>query len=302
MAKDFYELLGVPKNATEVDIKRAYRKLALQWHPDRNKSPEAHEKFKEINKAYEVLSDSKKKQVYDQYGESAFQSGSGFGGVPGWGGAQARGGRSGPFTYSYTTYGNSGGSPFEGVDFGGFSDPFEIFETFFGGSPFGRQSTRVQHPIYRLTIDFMEAMKGVAKTVEMEGMKKTIKIPAGVDSGSRIRFDTFDIVLDVQPDSRFKREDYDLISEIEISFKQAVIGDIVTVATIDGPLKLKIQSGTQPGSFIRLKGKGVSHVHGIGRGDHYVRIKVNIPIKVNSKQKELLQQFDEESKKKKSWF
>lgn len=301
MVKDFYEILGVPKNATDADIKRAYRKLALQWHPDRNKSSEAHEKFKEINKAYEVLSDAKKKQVYDQYGESAFQAGSGFGNAPGWGAGQQQAGRYGPFSYTYTTYGDGDRSPFEGVDFGGFSDPFEIFETFFGGSPFGRRSSR-QHSIYRLAIDFMEAVKGVEKTVEVEGKKKTIKIPAGVATGSRIRFDTFDIVLEVHPDSRFKREDYDLISDVEIRFVQSVLGDVVTIATIDGPLKLKIQPGAQHGSYIRLKEKGVPHVQGGGRGDHYVRIKIAIPTKINSRQKELLKQFDEETTKKKSWF
>lgn len=298
MAKDFYEILGVPRSATDVDIKRAYRKLALQWHPDRNKTPEANEKFKEINKAYEVLSDEKKKQVYDQYGESAFQPGSGFGAGSGNWGGQPQSGQYGPFTYTYST----GGSPFEGVDIGGFSDPFEIFEAFFGGSPFGRRASAKQRSLYRLTIDFMEAVKGVEKTVELEGKRRTIKIPAGVDNGSRIRFDDFDILLQVQPDSRFKREDYDLITDMDIGFSQAVLGDIVSVPTIDGPLKVKVAPGTQPSSFIRLKGKGVPHVRGTGRGDQYVRLKVVVPAKVNNRQKELLKQFDVESKNKKGWF
>ena len=140
MAKDFYEILGVSKNASSEEIKKAYRKQALQWHPDRNKSEGANEKFKGINKAYEILSDSKKKEAYDQYGESAFQSGSGFG-------AQGSTGRYGPFTYTYTTSGGGDGgsqsSGFEGFDFGGFSDPFEIFEQFFGfQSPFSRGGRR----------------------------------------------------------------------------------------------------------------------------------------------------------------
>ncbi|MBI2617436.1 DnaJ domain-containing protein [Candidatus Gottesmanbacteria bacterium] len=299
MARDYYEVLGVSKNATESDIKRAYRKLALQWHPDRNKSTEATEKFKEINKAYEILSDTKKREVYNQYGDSAFQPGGGFGaGREPFEGQQT--GRYGPFTYTYTTY---GGSPFEGGgDFGGFSDPFEIFEQFFGvGSPFGRGRGK-QHPIYRLTLDFMEAVKGVEKTVDLGGKRQKIKIPAGVDSGSRIRFDDFDIVVEVQSDSRFKREGYDLITDVETSIVQATVGDIVSVPTIDGPLNVKIQPGTQPHALIRLREKGIPHIHGGGRGDLYVRVKVRIPTKLTSHQKELLNEFEEEGKKKKSWF
>lgn len=300
MAKDFYEILGVSKNASEAEIKRAYRKLALQWHPDRNKSPEANDKFKEINKAYEVLADSKKKEVYDQYGEAAFKPGAGFG-AEGPFGAQTQSGRYGPFTYTYTTYGGQPGGGFEGVDFGGFSDPFEIFEQFFGGgSPFGRRQPR--RTVYRLTIDFMEAVKGVEKTVEVEGKRQKIKIPAGVDDGSHIRFSDYDVVIEVQPDSRFKREDYDLVTDIEISLTQAALGDVVAVPTIDGTLNLKIQPGTQSGTFIRLRGKGVPHVHGGGRGDQYVRVKVAVPTKLSGRQKELLEEFEEEAKKKKGWF
>ncbi len=117
---DYYEILGVSKNATLDEIKAAYRKQALKWHPDRNKSPEAVEKFKEINKAFEVLSDPKKREIYDQYGEAAFKPG----GFPG-AGSQTYTYREGPFTYTYTTSGE--GFPFEDFDFGGFSDPFEIF-------------------------------------------------------------------------------------------------------------------------------------------------------------------------------
>lgn len=301
MAKDFYEILRVGKNASEAEIKRAYRKLALEWHPDRNKDPKANEKFKEINKAYEVLSDSKKKQVYDQYGETAFRPGVGFAGEGPFG-AQTQTGRYGPFTYTYTTYGSPPAGGFEGFDFGGFSDPFEIFEQFFGGgSPFGRQARR-QRIIYRLTIDFTEAIKGTEKTVDIEGKRQKIKIPAGVDSGSRVRFEDFDIAIEVRPDSRFKREDYDLITDVEISFPQACIGDVVSVPTIDGLLRLKIQPGTQSGTLIRLRGKGVPYVRGGGRGDQYVRIKVAIPSKLTGRQKELLQKFEKEGKKKRGWF
>jgi len=138
---DYYEILGVGKNATQDEIKKAYRKLALKWHPDKNKSKEAESKFKEINKAYEVLSDPKKRARYDQYGPSVFEhgpDGSGFSGQ-------------GPFTYTYTT---TGQSPFGNVDFGGFSDPFEIFEQFFGFKSAGTRRTR--RDVYQITIDFKE--------------------------------------------------------------------------------------------------------------------------------------------------
>ena len=127
--KDFYQVLGVSKNASADEIKKAYRKLALAYHPDKNKTKEAEAKFKEINQAYEVLSDSKKKEAYDLYGSDAFSQGfHGQGPFEGFGG-QAQTGRYGPFTYTYTTTGGEGA----GFDFGGFSDPFEIFEQFFGG-------------------------------------------------------------------------------------------------------------------------------------------------------------------------
>src|SRR6185295_17969174 len=165
---NYYKLLGVSKNASDIEIKKAYRKLALDFHPDRNKSKEAETKFKEINKAYEVLSDPKKKQTYDSMVHQAFEQnayqGGGGGPFGGFGGAQS--GQYGPFTYTYST--NDGG---QGFDFGGFSDPFEIFEQFFGGaSPFGNRQAR---PAYSLTIEFMEAVRGVTKRVTIDGKTQT---------------------------------------------------------------------------------------------------------------------------------
>ena len=298
MAKDFYEVLDVAKSATPEEIKKAYRKKALEWHPDRNKSPEAEVKFKEINKAYEVLSDTKKKEVYDQYGETAFSPGAGGFGAQGPGSQQS--GSYGPFSYTYT-YGEGGNSPFSGFDFGGFSDPFEIFEQFFGGASTSRTRRR-QRSLYKLTLTFMEAVKGVEKTVEINGKREKIKIPAGVDNGSRVRFGDFDIILEVSPDARFTREDYDLVVDMEISYAQAALGDVVEVPTIDGPLKLRIQPGTQSHGLIRLRGKGVPYIRSGGRGDQYVRIKVQIPNKLTNRQKELLREFDEVGKKKRGWF
>ena len=296
--RDFYEVLGVTKTATAADIKRAYRKLALEWHPDRNKSPNAHEKFKEINEAYEVLSDPKKRETYDQFGHAAFEHGAGFQGAPGQGPFGQGGFRQGPFTYYYQSGG--GGNPFgggaEGFDF---SDPFDIFEQFFGGG-FGRGAAR-QRPrdAYQITIDFMDAVKGASREIHLPrgeagggSVKKTIKIPAGVDTGSRIRFDDFDIVVEVRPDRKYKREGDDLIIEQEITYTQAALGAVVDVPTIDGPIKIRIQPGTQPGTLIRLHGKGVPHVRGAGRGDEYVRITLRIPTHLNHRQKELLEELE----------
>ena len=292
---DYYQILGVSKTASPDEIKKAYRKMALQYHPDRNKGKEAEGKFKEVTKAYEVLSDPQKKQTYDQFGVAAFEqggpSGQGAGGPFG-----GFGGQQGPFTYTYT---NGGGA--QGFDFGGggFSDPFEIFEQFFGGgNPFGRAQSR--RTTYSLTIPFMEAVNGVTKRVELAGKTQTIKIPAGVDNGSRIRFDDYDVVIDVTTDKRFKREGYDIVSEQEITFPQAVLGDTIEVETVQDRVKIKVPAGTQPETVIRLRGKGVKMIRGSGHGDHYVRIKIVIPKNLSAHQRELLREFD--SSKKSGWF
>jgi len=273
--RDFYDILGVSKNASKDELKKAYRKLALEWHPDKNKSPEANEKFKEINEAYEVLSNPQKKQTYDQFGHAAFTQGGGGEYAGGW-----------PFTY--TTYGGESGkgSPFEGFDF---SDPFEIFEQFFGGgSPF-RQSVR--KPRYGLSLTFQEAVKGVEKEVSIEGRIKKIKIPAGVDEGSRIEFNDFYITIDIKPDKTFQREGNDILVNQEIPLMTAILGGIIEVPTIDGDLKLRVRPGTQSGTMVRLAGRGIKRLHGYGHGDQYVRLLVKIPEKLTRKQKEILEEF-----------
>lgn len=295
--KDYYQILGITKGASEADIKKAYRKLALQYHPDRNKGDKASEdKFKEVTKAYEVLSDSSKRAQYDQFGHAAFEQGAGQG--PFGGGnpfAGGFGGQNGPFTYTYSTGGNG-----QGFDFGGFSDPFDIFEQFFGGggNPFGRQERR---SVYSIQIDFMDAVKGVTKKISIEGKNQTIKIPAGIDNGQRIRFGNFDILVEVKPNPKFKRDGYDIVTEEEITFPQAALGTEISVETIEGPLKIKIPSGTQPNTVIRLSQRGMKHIRGNGKGDHYVQVKVTVPKSLSAKQKELLREFDS-SKKKSNWF
>ncbi len=295
MSKDYYEVLGVSKTATSDELKKAYRKKALQYHPDRNKTKEGEDKFKEVNHAYEVLSDPQKRATYDQVGPSGFENGApgagaggpfgGFGGP--FGGAQ---GRQGPFTYTY-----SNGGDCANFDFGGFSDPFEIFEQFFGGGYARRK------PRYSLTIDFLDAVRGTTKKVAIDGKTQTIKIPAGVDNGSRIQFPNFEVVVNVRGNSRFQREGNDIVSEKTIPLPLAILGGMVEIETVHGTVTLKIPAGTQPDTLMRIKGKGVPKVRGGGNGDHFVRIKVAIPAKINSRQKELLQEFEEEGKKK-HWF
>lgn len=289
--KDYYQILGVSKSASAQEIKSAYRKLALEYHPDRNKSKEAGEKFKEVTKAYEVLSNEDKRKQYDQFGHAAFEQG-GMGGAGGgpFGGARGQqGGQYGPFTYTYSSGGQ--GADF---DFGGFSDPFDIFEQFFGGgSPFGQR--RAQRPTYSLKISFDEAVHGTEKEVNVDGKKQKIKIPAGVDTGSRIRFGDYDVVFSVTPDSRFGREGYDIVSEEEVSFAKAALGGEINVVTIDGDIKIRIPSGTQPSTLIRLAGKGVKKLQGSDKGHHYVKIKVTVPKKLTKEQKEILEKLEKAS-------
>lgn len=290
MEKDYYKTLGVGKSASADELKKAYRKLALEYHPDKNKSKEAEEKFKEINEAYEVLSNPSKRQNYDRFGSAGPQGG------PFSGGAGFQG-RQGPFQYYYSSSGGGPSGSSQGFDFGDYSDPFDIFEQFFGGgSPFGRRK-----PAYSISIAFMEAVNGVTKKVEINGKKKDIKIPAGINSGQRIRFDDFDIVVNVSSDNFFERRGYDVFSEETISLVTAILGGIKEVRALDGKLKLKIPQGTQPDTFIRIKDKGIKEVNGKGRGSHFVKIKVEIPKKVNSSQKRLLEEFEKESHKK-GWF
>ncbi len=284
MKKDFYEVLGVSKNASKEEIKSAYRKSALKFHPDRNKAPDAEEKFKEINEAYEVLSNDQKKTAYDQYGHAAFDPNSGpFGG-------RTYTQQNGPFNFTYT---QSGGNPFGGsdFDFGGFSNPFDIFEQFFGGSfsQQGRQQKRLE--TYKISLSFLEAANGVEKEFVIDGKRKKIKIPSGVDDGQKIRFQDFLLYIDVLPDKIFKREGNDVFITVTLSFSQAVLGTVLEVPTLKEPLKVKVKPGTQPNTLIRLRGKGIRDINGYGVGDFYIRLMVEIPTRLNFRQKELIKEL-----------
>ncbi len=358
MTKDYYETLGVSKNATREDIKKAYKKLAKKYHPDINKDADASEKFKEINEAASVLGDPQKRESYDKFG----------------------------------TADTSNSRGFEGFDFGGFDFNFggfdDIFDGLFGGRNRRRRSNRGYDLRFDIEITLEEAAEGVKKNIviprlevcdncqgtgaksksdiktcteckgsgyvkqarrtpfgvfattspcpKCHGTGKIIKelcphcdgegrveknrkleidIPAGVDSGNKLRVagegeageqggpsgDLY-VVIHVLDHDVFERQGSDLFIELPISFAQAALGSEIEVPTLNGKAKLKIPSGTQTHTTFRMKGKGIPDLHGYGKGDEMVKIIVNVPNKLNKKQKELLKQFDKELGKKKGLF
>ena len=308
--KDFYEVLGLSKNATEAEIKSAYRKLARQHHPDVDKSEGAAGRFKEVSEAYQVLSDPAKRKNYDQFGHAAFSGGNPFGG----GGAGAEGFNpfgNGGFSYSWSTNGSQGqqGNPFGG----GFADPFDLFEQIFGGglgAEFARGFRRRQ--TFRMELTFDEAVHGTQKTVEVERVegndnkrvreKMNIKIPSGVDEGTRMRFGDVDIVFHIRASDEFERDGSDIFTESAVSVPEAVLGTTIEVKTIHGKVKVKVPAGTQSGTLIKIKDKGVYSLRG-RPGDHYVRVKIQIPIKLSAEEKSLYEQLlGGKDGKKKGWF
>ena len=286
---DYYDILGISKGVNQAEIKKAYRKQAVEWHPDKHKDNKkaAEKRFKEINEAYQILSDTDKRKAYDQFGHGAFSPGGMPGGFGGGGSPFGGGGGQSPFTYSYTSDG--GGSPFAGFDFG---DPFEVFSQFFGGgSPFRRAR---QIPRYSMSIEFMDAINGIEKEVSIEGKKRKIKIPAGVDEGQRIRFDNFILSVNIRPHNIFERDGADIYVKRTIPYSLATLGGRIEVPTVKGEVKIKLKKGTQSGTMIRLRGKGAPRLHNRGVGDEYVRLQVVVPNKLNRKQKKIIEKMKQE--------
>lgn len=288
MAQSFYEVLGVQKSATQADIKSAYRRLALKWHPDKNKEEGAEKKFKEINYAYEVLSNEEKRTLYDQIGHEAYVRSGGKGGFGGAGAGGWPGGvggqQAGPFSWSYQSDGGFGGV-----------DPFEIFEQFFGGAASGfRQAAR--KPSYQITLDFFEAINGVEKSFTIDGKTKEVKIPAGVDNGTQIGFAEFNLLIQVRPDATFQRDGQNVVVRVDLPFTKAIMGTQLEVPTLEKkPVKVKVKPGTQHGSMLRLRGKGVKYPNRSEHGDLYILFNVTFPTKLSRKQKQLLEEFEKES-------
>jgi len=302
--RDYYETLGVSKTATADEIRSAFRKLARKYHPDVAKDKKAaEEKFKEINEAYEVLSDPEKRQKYDQLGQNWNQPG-GFQPPPQWGGAQPGGG-------FYRYGGQDGGVEFE-FNGTGFSDFFEAFfgggrgQSAFGG--FGQRAAGAERGSdveADIMVPLEEALHGSKRTVSLRraGSNKVetyqVKIPRGVREGQRIRLagqgepgerggKSGDLFLRVRlarhPD--FTVEGSDLIHEVKIAPWQAVLGAELTVPTLEGNVRLKIPPGTQPGQRFRLRERGLPTSSG-KRGDLYVEVQLAIPKKVTEKEKEI---------------
>jgi len=297
MAKrDYYDVLGVSRSATDAQIKSAYRKLARKYHPDVNKAPDAGEKFKEATEAYEVLSDPQKRKIYDQFGHA------GPGRAPS--GAGRAYAKPGGFDFDIGDIFGRGTSGFMGM---GLDD---ILNALRGG----RGARRAPKPKgsdveYRLDLDFMQAIRGTSVRLRYlqpgkAGPPETleVKVPPGVREGSRIRIagkgaigpggagDLY-LVVHVGKHPYFRREGNDIYLDLPLSIVEATLGKTVDVPTIDGVMSVKIPPGTGSGKKLRLRGKGVSRA-GQSRGDQYVVVKVIPPEKVSPRGRELLEEFD----------
>ncbi len=362
MGKDYYKILGVEKNASQDEIKKAFRQKAHQHHPDKAGGDE--EKFKEANEAYQVLGDAKRRAQYDQFG-SAFEQARGQGGFSGFEGFRDFSG----FTNGFNVNMDDIGDIFGGIgDIFGFSsrggrsrtsrarrgrDMQMLVDVSFDEAVFGAEKeikfaknvkcghcrgngaepgskietcsacggsgrvTRVQRTILgSMQVQMTcEACDGEGKTyaqkcskcggsgVARENATIKVRIPSGIDDGETIRLaaqgeagekgaSAGDLYLKirVKPDKRFERDNYDIKSRAFIGFKQAALGDRIEVETVDGTVNLKIPAGTQSGTVLKLRGKGVTRLRGSGRGDHFVEVVVRTPTGLSRKQKDLLEE------------
>lgn len=303
--KDYYKILGVDRNASDEEIKKTYRKLALKYHPDKNPdNPEAEARFKEINEAYEVLGDTKKRAKYDQLGSSYR--------------AWERTGRDpGNFDWSQWATGYPGGGNVR-VEVGDLGDIFggggfsDFFNAIFGGGAaqasggFGRRAhtTRrgrdVEQPI---SISLTEAYTGTERTIQRDGSRLEVTIPAGSRTGTRVRVSgkgepgsagSGDLYLrvNVHEDPRFERQRDDLRTKVEIDLYTAVLGGEVKVPTLSGDVILTIPPGSQPGQTFRLKGRGMPRLREPSKkGDLFVELNVKIPENLNDRERELFEQL-----------
>jgi len=315
--KDYYEILGVSRDATKDELQRAYRKLARKFHPDLNKEAGSEEKFKEINEAYEVLKDPAKREKYDQFG-SNWQQGDNFQPPPGW---QHR---------SDFSRGQQGPEEafFRGSDGGEYSDFFEaLFGGRFqenvqgapGGRPFSINRRGSDHEAV-LRIPLEEAFRGGTKTITMQSTEPgldgnhssrekryDVKIPPGIMPGQKIRLSgqggkgsgsggSGDLYLkvEIEPHPRFRPEGHDLYTELAITPWEAALGAQIDIQTLDETVTLKVPSGTQSGQKLRLRAKGMPKPKGL-RGDLYAVMKIKVPKKLSKKERQLFEELSKVS-------
>jgi curved DNA-binding protein len=283
MASDYYSVLGVAKNASQDDIKKAFRKQAKKYHPDANPNdPKAEERFKEVNEAYETLSDPQKRQQYDMLGSAYRNMGGGAGGYGGYSGAQ-------------------------NINMEDLQDIFSQFMNFgrAGGGMRGRVSPmRGQDIEQPVVISLKEAFSGTERLVSKGDKQLRVSIPAGATDGTRVRVagegalgmnggpngDLY-LVVEVADDPQFRREGYDLNVDINVDMFTAMLGGEVQVPTLARPLNLKIPAGTQSGRKFRLAGKGMPNLKTGGAGDLYARVNITVPEKLTDHQRRLVEQL-----------
>jgi len=293
--KDYYKILGVSKNASEDEIKKAFKKLARKYHPDVSKEPGAEEKFKEINEAYTVLSDPEKRRYYDTYGTAAGSAGW-QGPPPGQGGFGGFSGNVGDFSdFFQQLFGNLGGTGVQG-GFAGFGDLFEQ-------APRRGRGSRVASDLEaELPLGLEEAYRGGEKTISIGSERLTVRIPAGVRDGQKIRLagkgraggDLYlHVKLQSRPDMRLEGDD--IYTVVEVPAPIAVVGGKVRVKTLDGPVEITIPKRTQTGRKLRLAGKGWPRKDK-SRGDQYAEVRVTIPTHPSPEEERLYAQLAELSK------
>ncbi len=298
MSKDYYKTLGIDKSASKDDIKKAFRKLAHEHHPDKNKGNTASEtKFKEASEAYSVLSDDQKRAQYDRFG-SAGPGGGGFNGAQGFGGFDFSGFQQG---------GGAGGFRFNqgGVEF----DLGDIFGEFFGG---GRRPRKGANITVDVQLTFKESIFGIEKEVTVNKEKLLVKIPPGIESGQGLRVGgkgengeggKGDLIVRiwVKEHNTFRKEGFDLVMELPIKLTTALTGGSIDVESLEGKLEIKIPAGTSHGEILRVTGKGVPYetsggIFGTGgrRGDLLVVTHVEMPRKLSKRAKEIIEQLKAE--------
>jgi DnaJ-class molecular chaperone len=332
LAKDYYKILGVPEKATKEEIKRAFRKMARKYHPDVNPDePKSGEKFKELNEAYSILSDDKKREMYDKFGvvegdSSTYQQWAE--GYPG--GKQAYTSPDGSTTYYYSTAGNPGGFDFREIfgndksskgGFGGFdffNDLGDIFDVF---SRKGRGSTRARPQSYTypregddlrydMQLDFMDAFYGGKKKIQYndpvsgQTTTLTVNIPRGVRDDQKLRLkgkgmpgenggsagDLY-IAVHIKSHHLFERRGDDMYIEQEIPFSIATLGGKIQVPSVEKTLNVTIPPGTSDSSTLRLKNQGFYKINSNERGNLLIKIKIQVPEKLNKNQKQLIEQL-----------